>query len=63
MRLPFQYGLFLATAQRRARTRALRNPGNITGYVQQLSTWYDQNTLFTDTRNLEGFQLINNVLS
>ncbi|WBA43596.1 cellulase family glycosylhydrolase [Hymenobacter canadensis] len=62
VRLPFHYDLFLTTAQRRARTRALQNPRNIEAYVQSLSTWYDQNQLFTDTKNLEGFRLIDDVL-
>jgi endoglucanase len=62
VRLPFHYDLFLTAAQRHARTQALRSPGNVAGYVQQLSTWYDQNQLFTDSKNLEGFRLIDKVI-
>jgi aryl-phospho-beta-D-glucosidase BglC (GH1 family) len=62
VRLPFHYDLFLSTAQRRARTRALQHPRNIEAYVQALSTWYDRNQLFEDAENLEGFRLIDDVL-
>jgi endoglucanase len=62
VRLPFHYDLFLNTAQRHARTQAMLSPKNVDGYVQQLSTWYDQNQLFTDTKNLEGFRFIDDVL-
>lgn len=62
VRLPLHYDLFLTAAQRRARTQALQNPHNIAAYVQSLSTWYDQNQLFTDTNKLEGFRLIDDVL-
>ncbi|SNC61511.1 Aryl-phospho-beta-D-glucosidase BglC, GH1 family [Hymenobacter gelipurpurascens] len=62
VRLPFHYDLFLTPAQRHARTQALRNPQNVAAYVQNLSTWYEQNQLFTDTKNLEGFRAIDDVL-
>jgi aryl-phospho-beta-D-glucosidase BglC (GH1 family) len=63
VRLPFHYDLFLTAAQRHARTQAMLSPKNVDGYVQQLSTWYDQNQLFTDTKNLDGFRFIDDVLS
>lgn len=63
VRLPFHYDLFLTAAQRHARTQALRSPKNVAAYVQQLSTWYDQNQLFTDFKNLEGFRLIDKVIA
>ncbi|WP_052381589.1 cellulase family glycosylhydrolase [Hymenobacter sp. APR13] len=62
VRLPLHYDLFLTAAQRRVRTRALQNPRHVEAYVQALSTWYDQNQLFTDAVNLEGFRLIDDVL-
>ncbi|WBO82788.1 cellulase family glycosylhydrolase [Hymenobacter yonginensis] len=62
VRLPLHYDLFLTGAQRRARTRALQNPRHVDAYVQSLSTWYDQNQLFTDAQNLDGFRLIDDVL-
>ncbi|GGF13069.1 hypothetical protein GCM10011383_25280 [Hymenobacter cavernae] len=65
VRLPFHYDLFLTAAQRHARTEVIRDPQNakkLAAYVQSLSTWYDQNQLFTDQR-LEGFRQIDNVLS
>ncbi|WP_236704844.1 cellulase family glycosylhydrolase [Hymenobacter sp. AT01-02] len=62
VRLPFHYDLFLTAAQRHARNQALLTPRNVTGYVDNLSTWYDQDQLFTE-KNLEGFRLIDNVLN
>ncbi|OUJ72601.1 cellulase family glycosylhydrolase [Hymenobacter crusticola] len=65
VRLPFHYDLFLTAAQRHARTEVIRNPTNtrkLDAYVQSLSTWYDQNQLFTDPK-LEGFQYIDKVLN
>ncbi|TGD79422.1 cellulase family glycosylhydrolase [Hymenobacter wooponensis] len=62
VRLPFHYDLFLTAAQRHARTQAMLSPKNVDGYVEQLSTWYDQNQLFTDTKNLDGFRFIDDVL-
>jgi len=64
VRLPFHYDLFLTATQRRARTAVIRDPknaGKLDAYVQQLSTWYDQNQLFTDS-NLDGFRHIDDVL-
>ncbi|UOQ64918.1 cellulase family glycosylhydrolase [Hymenobacter volaticus] len=63
VRLPFHYDLFLTAQQRRARTKALQNPKNVEGYVQALSTWYDQNQLFTDPKALDGFRIIDDVLN
>ncbi|UOQ81603.1 MULTISPECIES: cellulase family glycosylhydrolase [Hymenobacter] len=62
VRLPFHYDLFLTAAQRKARTQAMLSPKNVDGYVQQLSTWYDQNQLFTDPKSLDGFRFIDDVL-
>ncbi|WP_302716339.1 cellulase family glycosylhydrolase [Hymenobacter sp. BT770] len=63
VRLPFHYDLFLTAAQRSARTKALRDPSQTDAYVQSLSTWYDANELFADSQTLDGFRLIDQVLS
>ncbi|WP_375437458.1 cellulase family glycosylhydrolase [uncultured Hymenobacter sp.] len=63
VRLPFHYDLFLTTAQRRARAKAMQSPKYVDDYVQILSTWYDQNLLFTDPKNLDGFRIIDEVLA
>jgi endoglucanase len=62
VRLPFHYDLFLTAAQRSARSQALRDPRQLDAYVQKLSTWYDANQLFVDTKNLDGFRFIDQVL-
>ncbi|WP_139925101.1 cellulase family glycosylhydrolase [Hymenobacter sp. DG01] len=65
VRLPFHYDLFLTPEQRRARTAVIRDPHNdqkLAAYVEQLSGWYDQGRLFADTKNLEGFRLIDQVV-
>ncbi|WP_324671174.1 cellulase family glycosylhydrolase [Hymenobacter sp. GOD-10R] len=64
VRLPFHYDLFLTATQRHARTEVIRDPKNakkLDAYVQSLSTWYDQDRLFTD-QNTEGFRQVDNVL-
>ena len=63
VRLPFHYDLFLTAAQRNARSQALRDPKQLDAYVQKLSSWYDSNQLFTGARKLDGFRLIDQVLS
>lgn len=65
VRLPLHYDLFLTPEQRHARTEVLRDPQNpqkLDAYVQQLSQWYDAGQLFTKTRQLEGFRLIDDVV-
>ncbi|MCB2378517.1 cellulase family glycosylhydrolase [Hymenobacter sp. BT635] len=66
VRLPFHYDLFLTREQRVARnnvSRRPRDPRTVEAYVQSLTRWYDQNQLFTDPQNLDGFRLIDQVLS
>ncbi|TGE27660.1 cellulase family glycosylhydrolase [Hymenobacter metallicola] len=66
VRLPFHYDLFLTRQQRLERnkvSRSPRNPRTVDAYVQSLSQWYDQNQLFTDTQNLDGFRIIDEVLN
>ncbi|WP_188316227.1 glycosyl hydrolase family 18 protein [Chitinophaga agrisoli] len=62
VRLPMHYELFLTTAQRSVRNSAIRNQSNYTNYVNSLTTWYNSNQLFNDA-NLEGFRVIDNLLS
>ena len=62
VRLPFHYDLFLTAAQRGARTQALRDPRQLAAYVQALSTWYNDNQLFTGGEKLDGIRLLDQVL-
>ncbi|UYZ63124.1 cellulase family glycosylhydrolase [Hymenobacter weizhouensis] len=65
VRLPLHYDLFLTPTQRRARTAVARNPHNpqqLDAYVQQLSTWYDQNQLFNPAQQLDGFRFIDDMV-
>jgi len=62
VRLPMHYELFLTSAQRSVRNSVIRDPANINNYVNSLSTWYDQNQLFNDPANLEGFRIIDRLL-
>ncbi|OQP47449.1 hypothetical protein A4H97_08120 [Niastella yeongjuensis] len=62
VRLPMHYELFLTNAQRSVRNNVARNSGNYNNYVNSLTSWYNGNTLFTDP-NLEGFRIIDNILS
>ncbi|PJJ52957.1 cellulase family glycosylhydrolase [Hymenobacter chitinivorans] len=66
VRLPFHYDLFLTRAQRLERNKVSRRPRDskaLDAYVQSLTQWYDQNQLFTDAQNLDGFRVIDEVLS
>jgi endoglucanase len=63
VRLPFHYDLFLTREQRKARNLASHSPRNVDAYVENLAKWYDQNQLFTDTKNLDGFRHIDDVLN
>jgi aryl-phospho-beta-D-glucosidase BglC (GH1 family) len=63
VRLPMHYELFLTATQRSVRNSVIRNSANYTNYVNSLSTWYDNNELFNDPANLEGFKTIDNILN
>lgn len=62
VRIPLHYELFLTAAQRAVRNSVARNSGNYNNYVNSMTTWYNNNQLFTDA-NLEGFRVIDNLLS
>src|SRR5258706_10697519 len=61
VRLPMHYDLFLTPAQRAVRDNVAFGTQTVTNYVESLSTWYDQNLLFTDL-TVPGFTTINNTL-
>jgi endoglucanase len=62
IRLPMHYELFLTTSQRSVRNSVIRNIANHDAYKASLQTALNNNTLFTDP-NVEGFKMINNILS
>jgi endoglucanase len=62
VRLPMHYELFLTNAQRAVRNSVAHNSGNYNNYVNNLTSWYNSNTLFNDA-NLEGFRIIDSLLS
>ena len=61
VRLPMHYDLFLTAPQRAVRDSVAFGTQTVTNYVESLSTWYDQNLLFTDL-TVPGFTTINNTL-
>ncbi|UOQ73138.1 cellulase family glycosylhydrolase [Hymenobacter cellulosilyticus] len=63
VRLPFHYDLFLTREQRLERNKVSRSRRNLDAYVQSLTQWYDQDRLFTDSQNLDGFRIIDQVLN
>lgn len=63
MRLPLHYELFLTASQRTVRTGVSKGTTSYSTYFNNLSGWYNNNQLFTDPSSLEGFRLINEVLS
>ncbi|MFD2785735.1 cellulase family glycosylhydrolase [Hymenobacter rubripertinctus] len=65
VRLPLHYDLFLTPEQRHARTEVIRDPQNearLDAYVRQLSQWYDAGQLFNQSRKLDGFRYIDDVV-
>lgn len=64
VRLPMHYELFLTTAQRAERLKVIRanaSASSVATYINSLTTWYNNNSLFTDT-NTEGFRLADSLL-
>jgi endoglucanase len=61
VRLPMHYELFLTASQRAVRANVAYGIEPVTNYVEALSTWYDQNLLFTDV-TVPGFATITNTL-
>ena len=61
IRLPMHYDLFLTATQRAVRDNVAYGTTTVANYVESLSTWYDQNVLFTDL-TVPGFATINNSL-
>lgn len=62
VRIPMHYDLFLTASQRAVRNSVARNSANYTNYVNSMTTWYNNNQLFTDP-NTEGFRTLENCLN
>ncbi|MDF2192119.1 carbohydrate-binding protein [Paraflavitalea sp. CAU 1676] len=62
VRIPMHYELFLTAAQRAVRNTVARNSSNYTNYVNSITSWYNNNQLFTDV-NTEGFRTLENCLN
>ncbi len=63
VRLPLHYELFLTASQRAVRTGVSKGSTSYGTYFGNLAGWYNNNQLFTDPSTLEGFRLIDEVLS
>ncbi|NML67527.1 cellulase family glycosylhydrolase [Hymenobacter sp. RP-2-7] len=63
VRLPLHYELFLTASQRGVRTGVSKGSTSYGDYLNALRGWYGNNQLFTDPSTLEGFRLIDEVLS
>jgi endoglucanase len=62
VRLPMHYELFLSTSQRAWRNNVIRNIGYHDTYKANLQNALNNNQLFNDP-NLEGYRMIDNLLS
>jgi endoglucanase len=62
VRIPLHYELFLTAAQRSVRNSVIKNIANHDNYKASLQTALNNNQLFNDP-NLDGYVMINNVLS
>ncbi len=63
VRLPLHYELFLTASQRAVRTGVSKGSTSYGTYFSNLAGWYNSNQLFTDPSTLEGFRLLDEVLS
>jgi endoglucanase len=63
VRLPLHYELFLTASQRAVRTGVSKGSTSYGTYFSSLTGWYNNNQLFNDPSTLEGFRLIDEVLS
>ncbi|GAB3637032.1 hypothetical protein GCM10027422_26220 [Hymenobacter arcticus] len=63
VRLPLHYELFLTASQRAVRTGVSKGSTSYGTYFGNLSGWYANNQLFTDPSTIEGFRMIDEVLS
>ncbi|QJX47927.1 cellulase family glycosylhydrolase [Hymenobacter taeanensis] len=63
IRLPLHYELFLTPAQRAVRSSVMRGTVTYDSYVSQLTSWYNNNQLFTDPNNMAALGMIDNVLA
>lgn len=62
VRIPMHYDLFLTASQRAVRNSVARNSANYNNYINSMTTWYNNNQLFTDP-NTEGFRTLENCLN
>lgn len=62
IRFPMHYELFLTKEQRSVRNSVIKNKSNYQNYKNKLREWINQNALAADN-TLEGFRLIDNLLS
>ncbi|GAB3754339.1 cellulase family glycosylhydrolase [Spirosoma pomorum] len=62
VRIPMHYELFLTPSQRAVRNNVIRNPNTYSTYVSSMTSWYNNNQLFTDP-NSEGFRTLENCLN
>ena len=60
VRLPMHYELFLTSAQRAVRNSVAHNSGNYNNYVNNLTSWYNSNALFSDAGR-EGCRIIDSL--
>ncbi|UOQ54822.1 RICIN domain-containing protein [Hymenobacter cellulosivorans] len=63
VRLPLHYELFLTPAQRAVRTKVMLGTVSYDSYVSQLTSWYNNNQLFTDPNSMEALRMIDNTLA
>ncbi|MBG8552149.1 RICIN domain-containing protein [Hymenobacter guriensis] len=63
VRLPLHYELFLTPAQRAVRSSVMRGTVTYDSYVSQLTSWYNNNQLFTDPANMAALAMIDNTLA
>lgn len=62
VRVPMHYELFLTAAQRSWRNKAIQDTTQLKHYVNGLSKWLDEGSLFAQPDQLEGIRLLDKLL-
>ncbi|QDH79168.1 glycoside hydrolase family 5 protein [Echinicola soli] len=62
IRIPMHYELFLTSTQRSMRNKAIIDTTQLNNYINGLSKWLDEGSLFAHPGELEGIQILDKLL-
>lgn len=62
VRIPMHYELFLSSEQRSARNQVIKDSTQLSSYIDSLSRWLDDESLFAQAETLEGIKVLDRLL-